>query len=671
MKLYLKKLKIIFLFKIFIIILFLISLLSVLKFISSYKLYKGNGHGYGTIINIEVKDKYKVLLIKSKIRYKAYINKSKNINIGDYIYFDYVNVDVENQTIPNTFNYKNYLKSKNIRQLIKIKNYKKIGINKYYTFKGKFIKFVLSKKSRRYILTFLCGDKSLLDVDVKNSYLNNGINHLLSVSGFHIIFILSFIKKLLNKLVKRENTKIFILFLFTLLYLTLSNFTVSLTRASLLYFLVYFNKRYNININNIYLFLFVLFIFLVFKPFLIYDVSFWYSFLISFFLIINKWNFNNIVKTSIYCFLISMPLSIYFNYYINLLSVLFTILFSFIVCYVIYPLSFIALFSNNTDVVLYKLSSLFETLNIRLAKLDFFRIVFGKMNIYILIVIYILILVYILKPKRRYIFLVLFLYILVPLINKIRFDTYIYFLDVKQGDMMLILPKGNDNLTIIDTGGLVNDKYLFSNIKTFLYSLGITKVENLILTHGDYDHMGEAINLVENFKVEKVIFNCGKFNDLEKELIKVLDKKHIKYYSCIKELDIDKNKLYFLQTKEYNNENDNSNVIYTELNGYTFMFMGDASTTTEKEILSKYNLSDIDVLKVGHHGSKTSSGEEFINEINPKYSVISVGKNNRYGHPNKEALDNLSDSKIYRTDQDGSIMFKIKNNKLKFATCAV
>ena len=75
------------------------------------------------------------------------------------------------------------------------------------------------------------------------------------------------------------------------------------------------------------------------------------------------------------------------------------------------------------------------------------------------------------------------------------------------------------------------------------------------------------------------------------------------------------------------------------------------------------------LIKVGHHGSKTSSSKEFINEINPKYSIISVGKNNRYGHPNKEALNNLSDSKIYRTDQDGSVVFKIKKNKLEAETC--
>lgn len=89
-----------------------------------------------------------------------------------------------------------------------------------------------------------------------------------------------------------------------------------------------------------------------------------------------------------------------------------------------------------------------------------------------------------------------------------------------------------------------------------------------------------------------------------------------------------------------------------------------------QKIINEYNLPDIDVLKEEHHRSKTSSSEEFNFEIDQKYSMISVGKNNRYGHPNKEALDNLEKSKIYRTDQDGSIMFKIKNNKLKIETCS-
>jgi len=125
-----------------------------------------------------------------------------------------------------------------------------------------------------------------------------------------------------------------------------------------------------------------------------------------------------------------------------------------------------------------------------------------------------------------------------------------------------------------------------------------------------------------------------------------------------------------LNNKNYGNENDNSSVIYTKLNNHKFLFMGDAGVEVEEDLIEKYNLKNIDVLKVGHHGSKTSSGKEFIDEIKPKYSVISVGKNNRYGHPNDNVLENLSDSKIYRTDQNGSIMFKIKNDKLKIANCA-
>ena len=181
--------------------------------------------------------------------------------------------------------------------------------------------------------------------------------------------------------------------------------------------------------------------------------------------------------------------------------------------------------------------------------------------------------------------------------------------------------------------------------------------------------MGEAINLVNNFKVDKVIFNCGDFNELEKDLISVLDSKGIIYDSCIEEINVDDNKLYFLNSGIYDNENDNSNVIYTEIDNYKFLFMGDASFDVEKDIIKKYSIDNIDVLKVGHHGSKTSSSIEFIDSINPRYSIISVGKNNRYHHPNKEVLDNLRESRVYRTDIDDGIIFSIKEARLRIEKC--
>ena len=149
-------------------------------------------------------------------------------------------------------------------------------------------------------------------------------------------------------------------------------------------------------------------------------------------------------------------------------------------------------------------------------------------------------------------------------------------IDVGQGDSFLF--HSNNNTFLVDTGGSFYDDNNVNSTKVsnVLKSLGIRKIDYIFITHGDYDHMGEAINLVNNFKVEKVIFNCGEFNELEKDLIKVLDKKKIPYYSCIKELNVDDNKLYFLNNKDYGNENDNSSVVYTEFNNHKFLFIGDA-----------------------------------------------------------------------------------------------
>ena len=246
-------------------------------------------------------------------------------------------------------------------------------------------------------------------------------------------------------------------------------------------------------------------------------------------------------------------------------------------------------------------------------------------------------------------------------------------IDVGQGDSLLI--HINKENILIDTGGVITytnnqDKnYITTNTTIpLLKSLGIRKLKYLILTHGDYDHMGEAITLINNFKVENVIFNCGKYNELELNLIKHLNNEKINYYKNIEEITIKDAKLYFLNNKLYDNENDNSSVIYTELNNHKFLFMGDAGVEVEKDLLKNYNLNNIDIFKVGHHGSKTSSSREFINIVNPKYSLISVGKDNKFGHPNKEVLENLEESIIYRTDQNGSVMIKITNNKLKIET---
>ena len=663
-----KLLKIILQSKLFIFLLFSLTIIYVIiitKVISYKSIYNiNNNHFTGIVTKIKQTDQKYVITLKSKENIIVYCNNFP-YKLGDTIeVYGTLNIP-KNNTIPNTFNYKQYLYNQKIYYTINSINIKLIRKNNniIYKIKNNIQSYFSKFKSNDILNTLLLGDLSNLDNNIYNSFQENGLSHLLSISGLHISFILL----LFSKLKKKKNIfyDFFLLFIILFIYLIIN--TIPILRILIYQILSIINKK--INIKSINIFYLSLIIILWINPFYIYQKGFIYSFGISFILIKNKDYlignyFIKLLKISLITFIYSIPFNIYFNYSINLLSIIFNIIYIPLFTFIILPLVFLTPIFSFLDNILYIVISISNNLSLYLNNLSFGIIILKKINIVILIV-YLIVFYYIIKfilnKKKKGIIILILLLIIHANINYFIPEKYIVFLDVSQGDSSLIY---NDNKTIlIDTGGLYN-KEITKDTITMLKSFGINKIDTILLTHGDFDHLGSANYLVNNFNINEVVFNCGSYNDLEKELIKVLDKKNIKYYSCIKELD----KLYFLQTKEYDNENDNSNVIYTDIKGYKFMFMGDAGIEKEKDILNKYNISNIDVLKVGHHGSKTSSSKDFVNKINPKYAIISVGKNNRYGHPNKEVLNNLDKSIIYRTDINGSIMFKIINNNLKIET---
>lgn len=630
---------------------------------------------YGTVIDYKKSKDKTTIWVKGKEKVLVNYYSDINVSYGDYIYVYGVFKKPKENGNFNLFNYKRYLLSNKINYVVtasKITIIKK-NDNVFYTLKNNLLKRIESaNRSKGYILAFLYADKSLIEKDVYTKYQKIGVSHLFAVSGMHVSLISIVLLKLLNKI--KERKRYIIVSIFLSIYLFLTNFTISMVRATFQFILFFINKSFKLNIDNSNLVILLFFILVIINPYNIYNIGFLFSFIISFTLIrcskLIKGKFIiESLKISLISFFSSMPVLINNFFEVNFLGIILNIIYIPFVSYILFPLSLVTVLFPSLDNILYMFISHFEKITDFFSNIKFLSFSICKMDIF-LIIMYYLIFIYILKRKKKLIYKIIIVIIsLTFLINNGRIvNNEVSILDVGQGDSSLIRLK-NKNI-LIDTGGNINYDISKNILIPYFKSVGIKKIDYLVLTHGDYDHIGEAINLVENFKVEKVIFNCGPYNALENELIEVLDKKKIKYYTCIKELNIDNNKLHFLQTKEYDNENENSNVIYMELNGYKFMFMGDASVTTEKEIMNKYNLPDIDVLKVGHHGSKTSSSKEFINVINPEYSIISVGKNNRYGHPNKEVLENLENSKIYRTDLDGSIMFKIKNNKLKIETCS-
>lgn len=590
-----------------------------------------------------------------------------NYSFGDKIYIEGEISVPNNNTIPNNFNYKDYLYHKYIYYIIKIDKIKMISKNDniFLNIKNSIYKRIDKIKYNNYLYAFILGKSYYIDSEVLNNYKINGITHLFALSGLHVSMFSSIILFILKKIKLSEKLSYFITSLFLIFFAFIASFTPSIVRSVLFFILSSINNVYYLYIKPKYL-LYIVFSILIFiNPFYIYDTGFILSFCISFFILLfnekNKINNNllSILVISILSTLSSLPIIINMSYEINILGFINNLFFIPYVTYIVFPLSIIVVFISKLSFILNFLIIIMEYISKVSSNFFNIKLIFPKMSLFLIIIYYVLLILIVKKINLKKIFIIYlsFLYF------RCDFDknNYVYFIDVGQGDSALIVTKNNKSI-LIDTGGKVGSNYslMKSNVIPFFKSIGIRKLDYLFITHGDYDHAGYGIDLVNNFNVKNRFTNKGKYNSLEKKLnIKSFNNSYIK---------IDNVEIYSLNSKLYNNENSDSLVLLVIIDNYKLLFMGDASINTEKDIMNNYDIGDVFILKVGHHGSKTSSSEEFINSVNPKYSIISVGKNNKFGHPNKEVLDNLSNSKIYRTDIDGSIMFKIKKDKLRIET---
>lgn len=583
---------------------------------------------------------------------------------GQQVHITGVFIKPKKNTLPNGFNYQNYLKTQKIFYTVTVSKIEFLKEAPFlYKIKNKIIKYLKKLPLQNYYEAFILGDTSHLD---KNTLNKNGISHLFSISGMHI----SFLIMILGFVLPKNKFSFGTVFIFFSFYAFLTNYPISILRSLSSYYLTYFNQKYNIGLTHRWCLILIGLVFLIVNPYLIENVSFLFTFYISFclsFIKISKNYFASLIKTSAVSLLASIPILGYYFYQVNLFSFFFNLLVIPFVSFLLFPLCLLTAIFSPLNFLFTFLVQVFEKMNNFFASCNIGMVLLPKVAKEYYFVLAIVICLFLYQKKSRMLtgLLLILLLLILKITPYLDSSFHIYFLDVGQGDATLLVFPHQKEVVLIDTGGKmdystapwqVRDKNtLTDNLITSMHSLGISKITHLILTHGDYDHMGEAISLVDNVKVEKVSFNCGSFNNLENKLVQVLNLKKIKYEACSNEIRADKYKLQFLNTTIYDNENDNSSVIYLNYNNYKFLFMGDASVKREKDLLKKYNLNYIDFLKVGHHGSDTSSSEEFMDFINPKYSIISVGKNNRYGHPKDSVLKILSSSKIYRTDLDGSI----------------
>lgn len=622
----------------------------------------------GIVEDYIIKDNQIKISLKSKERiivtYKYTGKVFNNLSYGDKIKVTGVLKEPSTNNIFNNFNYKKYLYNKKIYYIIEASKIDKIqnNNNHIYTIKNLLYTRINSLKSSNYIKALLFGDNKL-DKEIKTSYQINGISHLFSVSGFHINFITSIIYFYLDRVTYNKKIKYITVDIFLVLYLLLCN-TTSLLRCTVMNILLSINHLLKLDIKKIDIVLLTLILCIIINPFIIYDIGFIYSYTISFFLILykNKYKTNNkllkIIYISLISFLVSLPINIYTSYEINFLSIILNIIIVPIVSLILLPLSLLTLIFPILDNILYLITSILEKISLYTSNINIFKQIISKPSIILIIIYYLVIILILSKNKHYYLILILLIFHkTIPLYNS---NLEVVMFDVGEADSMLISTPSKKVNILIDTGRGID----INNIIIYLKSIGISKLNYLIITHGDEDHIGGALYLIDNFKVDNVILNKGDYTELEVELITHLKNKNIKYTNNINKIPLLGSYMYLLNTKKFSNENDNSIVTYFEYQKYKFLFMGDSSSKTEEYLINNYNLTNISFLKVGHHGSNTSSSPLFINKITPKVSLISVGRNNFYHHPNKEVLTNLSNSVIYRTDINKSIKIKI-NNKVK------
>ena len=667
-----KKLKMIlqsrYIFKILTILILIITIIYT-KYYPFKSVFNTNDTEFiGIVEDYIIKDNQIKISLKSKERiivtYKYTGKVFNNLSYGDKIKVTGVLKEPSTNNIFNNFNYKKYLYNKKIYYIIEASKIDKIqnNNNHIYTIKNLLYTRINNLKSSSYIKALLFGDNKL-DKEIKTSYQINGISHLFSVSGFHINFITSIIYFYLDRVTYNKKIKYITVDIFLVLYLLLCN-TTSLLRCTVMNILLSINHLLKLNIKKIDIVLLTLILCIIINPFIIYDIGFIYSYTISFFLILykNKYKTNNkllkIIYISLISFLVSLPINIYTSYEINFLSIILNIIIVPIVSLILLPLSLLTLIFPILDNILYLITSILEKISLYTSNINIFKQILSKPSIILIIIYYLVIILILSKNKHYYLILILLIFHkTIPLYNS---NLEVVMFDVGEADSMLISTPSKKVNILIDTGRGID----INNIIIYLKSIGISKLNYLIITHGDEDHIGGALYLIDNFKVDNVILNKGDYTELEVELITHLKNKNIKYTNNINKIPLLGSYMYLLNTKKFSNENDNSIVTYFEYQKYKFLFMGDSSSKTEEYLINNYNLTNISFLKVGHHGSNTSSSPLFINKITPKVSLISVGRNNFYHHPNKEVLTNLSNSVIYRTDINKSIKIKI-NNKVK------
>lgn len=619
---------------------------------------------------------------------------------------------------PSQFDYGNYLRNYNTYALFYGKEFKKI--DSQLTKSEKFLQWINNYRDRiisihsEYMKSpnleilggIVFGDDAVSTPEnIKQSFINSGLLHILAASGMNVAFIFSFFFLILSTLRINYKINICIGILTVVIYALMTGLGASVVRAALMLIFVLVGKLIDREAHSISLLSFVAFLMLVYNPMFINDVGFQLSFIVTFGLLImtpyiikSNNRFLNWSLGTIFIPIIAqlwvMPVQIFYFNNISLYSVFANIMSVPILSIIsfggfissllagITPISHII--CKTFDIILNPLISLLVNISDFWGQLPNSALHTTHPCIFQIIIYYSILICItgMLNNELRNKYFKMFKYscgilifvLLISLIHIPNNNLEIIAFDVGNADAFLIKTPQNKYM-LIDTGksgyngGKTQAKMV---ILKYLKDKGIKNIENLIITHFDNDHCGGAVDIINDLNVENLYINSLDHNSEEaKNILKTAKNHNTKIVLAQNNqviIDNDEFKVtnFIAQDCFENGDNDASIITLIKYGKFSMLFMGDAGINTFEKL--KPSLPrNITVLKVGHHGAKNTVNKSMIKHLSPQIALISVGEN-QFGHPNIMTLKLLELTKILRTDKNNSVKFSVSHNTYNIYT---
>lgn len=591
------------------------------------------------------------------------------------------------------FDYKEYLKAKGTLYTLYAKSLyivsKSHSILTYLNMFSSKLSSLISNSFKPEISSLLCGlilgNKSTIPEDIYKDFQRSGLAHLLAVSGGNVGVLCAFVEILFRKVLKVYGRGVNLIIIgVIIIFAVITGLSASVVRASIMAIIYYIGRIIYRNPDTLNSLAVAALLMLLVNPLYLFDIGFQLSFLsvlsiVIFYRRIYEYfikvkipvGISSLCSVSISAQILILPLLAYYFCEVSLVSFL-TNLIATPLAGALVPVGLVyyilLLFGIHFTALKWALLAIVKAL-IWISQLSHMRFSYIKIAFWdekLIIVYYILVLILLYKkiiPKSLKLLMystmsaLVLIFILQAVINYNRLNISV--IDVGQGDSSLITYKGFSML--IDTGPSNED---FSSLKRivlpYILKNNISKLDVLVLTHKHNDHIGDFDYLLREIKVSTIVTS----KDVWIENLGKLKGRNVVLINKLTGFSYKELKVFFFPPIE---QDSNSSVVTKiVLGNFGMLFTGDASYESEREYIKRYNVKAT-ILKVGHHGSSTATSDEFLENIDPKVAVISVGKNNMFGHPSEDVLQRLKKKKIkvFRTDLSGTIkIIKTKNQLL-------